>query len=830
MKPKKHNEKDFFAGEKEFYKALKSSMKNGKNQDDFFSSYTHTKSRKLTGIQVVLLILIVVIIVPMIYITISKNLQKNRLKPQQLNAEETSAQITNIINPDISGQNKQTKEISQIDSQIEDVPEPESVSLQLANQSFAQENYTAAFNDYEKLHRLLPESGENLLVRDFVRLRMALCLEKLGQSDQAERLLRIVSASDSCALAAIAYYHRALIESDRKLFLQARTCAYQAMALCQAVAADTDWALKLQRNCHLLIALCLSQKVMALTDTDHDTPEKIWKTDSMLDPCGEMNEQQLQAFLKSGTDKLNKAIIGPRINRLEIKDEIERFQIISKLAPIEELLARFAANAKIKLVWDLPKNSIELRKKPVTLYLDNALTEEFAVIAAGCAGLKASIYNENNTSVLIIENPAQYTELSSHINSINESALNCWNSFIIKYHGDQRLDTAHYSMGMLYKINLKTNEAITQFKLLSSRYGYSPLAKYALLQSSKIKSDLHDYAGAREDLQQLIEQHHQSQVAQKACMYLADSSYKAGLYQEAATNYQKVYNFDYSVESKSTAALGAAKSFYMSENYVLSEDWLQRYIGIAKAESSPQLQCAYMLLGKIALKANKPEQAFNAFKKAVSQDINRSDRNEIISALLQSDLDILDPAQALDVLNKLQDKALSSSESIQILLIRSQILRKIHLPEKALVALTERIEYIADAPLKVQAYIEMAKVLTDLQQQNIAQSYLTKALALAQPPLNYQITLQLAKIALQLGDNNQAIELCTKLIKQNISEQQHAEAVEIITQGYLNRQEYGKALTSLLEQEQKKNKEQNALFEQNEQTKTLMAKKMRQDS
>ena len=56
--------------------------------------------------------------------------------------------------------------------------------------------------------------------------------------------------------------------------------------------------------------------------------------------------------------------------------------------------------------------------------------------------------------------------------------------------------------------------------------------------------DLRDYNGARDDLQQLIEQYPDTEIFGKAYLRLADATKLAGLNPQAAQLYQRVYNFE----------------------------------------------------------------------------------------------------------------------------------------------------------------------------------------------------------------------------------------------------------------------------------------------
>ena len=112
----------------------------------------------------------------------------------------------------------------------------------------------------------------------------------------------------------------------------------------------------------------------------------------------------------------------------------------------------------------------------------------------------------------------------------------------------------------------KVKDAIAEYKFTANRFSRTSFAPFALLNSSKLKAKLRDYSGARDDLKQLIEQYRNSEIYDQACMYLADVTMEAGLLQEAAKLYRKVYNLGLSLESQRASVLGAGKCFYREKD------------------------------------------------------------------------------------------------------------------------------------------------------------------------------------------------------------------------------------------------------------------------
>ncbi len=803
--PQKETSKDDnLAGDKEFFEALEASV----NKASGKSGRTHIdddkiSSKRLLRIEIILLIGSATLATTLIY-----GFFRSRFIPQRLPAYTQRHQPVSAHEsayPD----NLQEKPLKPEQAESLPSPDDEPLSLKFANDLFMHDDYHGAFQAYARLDRSLTQDPNQQLMHSFLKLRMAICLKKINRTDQAEKLLRIVSTDDSCPLAAMANYQRALIEFERNQYLQARTCAYRAMALCEAVTADTDWAVTLKKDCHFLIALSLTNRIASLSDIEADIPSKLWRTSQHSDFGCDREEAQLEVFLKSGNTKLKQALMGPKVKKLEAADSVEHYEVISNIAPAEELFARFASSAKILLVWTSLRNQGELRRHPVSLFLPDVTSEEFSSIAAGCIGLQAAIDSQTSPPTLIVTNPSDYTDLSSHLSSIADEALERWREFTIKYHEDGRLPNAHFACGIIYQVQDQTIEAIAQYKIVANRYAQSPLAPYALLHSSTIKADLHDYAGAKQDLKQLVEQYHQTAVAQAACLYLADAAFKTELYDEAAKTYCKVYNIDDSLQSRTAASLGAARAFFALGDYISAEIWAARYINLvgqpsATQQDQPDLHSAYLLLGKVQLLQNKRTEAFNAFKLALHEELTQKDRTEIVAAILKCDLDRLDPIQAMDLLETLQSQGLSPQESTEAILMNCRILRKIHLAQKALDILNDRFDYILQPQLRVKAYFEVGQCYIETDQTKKAHRCFAKLLTITEPgPIADHAILKLAELSLQLNKNDEAIELSSQLLERQVSDDLRQAAVHVMAQAYKNQKNFEKAILLLLEQAEK---------------------------
>lgn len=561
-----------------------------------------------------------------------------------------------------------------------------------------------------------------------------------------------------------------------------------------------------------------------------------------------LTEAQLRCFLSSGSNQLSKALLAPYIQssgsgqrqssakgrtdsvRDSASSSLARWEVSCCGASIEELLARFAANADFDISWECVPEK-ELRDKPVNLYLSEASAPQFVTVAAGCVGLLARFDDESNVKIF---NPYDYNSLSEHVTLLGQQAVSLWQRYLLTFGDDQRIPNAHFATGLLQANLGHINDAIAEYKLTANRYSRSSLAPFALLNSSKLKVSLRDYVGAREDLKQLIEQYPDSELSEQACLLLADVTTKAGLFQEAVRLYRKVYNLNLSLESQRASALGAGKCFYEEKDYESAAKWLTQYINSFDQGSGVRGQnydcrtpvpdprspnrctnrdfcCACLLLGKTYLALGKYEQACQAFQNALAGQLTVQEFVETLSALVTAHVRQGHLVEALVLLENTRtaklDSAsgrgvrLSQEESIEISLLKAGVLRLMGLVDEAVAILGDAAQYLPDSQLKAMLFLEQSKCFVDKGDMKSASKSLTEILVFVSPgPLACEARYELADICLKLGDDNHAISVCLQLLASEPEAALKQKALELLAMAYTCRKEYDKAALALLGQ------------------------------
>jgi len=827
------SDRQLFAGDEDFYRFLAKSTQAINDESKFAAAAQKllpiipTRNRNLSATQKILVAGIVLIAAVLLYgflkspsklvISIAPATQTGH-RPQPAANQQAPGELS-VPEPGAGEQSiPQQIQAAFATPGVDSIPPEQPLSLKIAETFYRQADYDKAYAAYFKLYQALEKTTDQKLIKDFLQLRMALCLQSRQNLEPAARMFKAVGRSDSPVVRTLANYHLSFIQMQEKHYLQARTRAYKTIALVDALDFDPDWAQSVRRNCHFLVAELMTRNVLTLCDADKDISKELWSRSEIDDPFASLDEKALHAVLQSGRELFSKALLGPQIKRLmnhnpplpdQHQDNTQplpesRWSVICHGAPIDELFARFAANAALDIHWVFSNKSAAeqidsvIRHRPVSLTLSAATTQQIAAVAAGSAGLLAQL---DDNAVVNVYNPLEYASLSKHIDLLRDEALSLWQTFLIAYYNDKRIANAHFALGILQAQKDLIAPAIAEYKIVANRFSESPLAPLALLNSSKLKTNMRDYAGAREDLKQLVEQYPGTEIAGRACLYLADATMKANLYDDAAKLYRKVYNLALSPESQTVSANRAGFCFYQKRDYKTAAKWLNRYIELARDNKTSDLYSAYLLLGKTSLKLGNPRQACDAFRLALAGQLPREQYVQAILAAVTGYIRQQNFITALNLLDNVQSWRLSQAESVDLLLLKTRILRTMGLEDKALAQLADRAEYISDEQLKGRILLQIAMCHIAKGELEIAHKNLAQILVQAEPgPFAHEVAFEFAGLCLKLGRNAQAVSVCSQLLELQISPQIKHKTLDILARAYKKQKKYDKAASTLLTQ------------------------------
>lgn len=212
---------------------------------------------------------------------------------------------------------------------------------------------------------------------------------------------------------------------------------------------------------------------------------------------------------------------------------------------------------------------------------------------------------------------------------------------------------------------------------------------------------------------------------------------------------------------------------------------------------------ACFLLGRSNLALGKTQQACEAFEAAFGGSegkLTRTEYIEIVSALVEAKIKQEDFLEALATLENTRSWYFSSEEeSIEILLLKSRVLRAMGLADEAVAALGDRAQYALDTQVKAAITLELAKCYVAGGNLELARNDLFEILMLVEPgPLAHEIALVLADVCLKLGHSSQTISICLQLLDLGPATPIKQKALNILAAAYRRQKNYDRAALALL--------------------------------
>ncbi|MHC4759509.1 MAG: tetratricopeptide repeat protein, partial [Planctomycetota bacterium] len=640
------------------------------------------------------------------------------------------------------------------------------------------------------------------------------------QIDEAIRLYSNLIQSQSPVIRIASSFQSSLLQLYNKQYLKARTHAYQVLGLLKVAEFNGKWADSLKRDSHFMAAESITKKTLALSDFDKQIPKELW-LQTTIDPGFEnLSEPDLRIILKNGSDQLAAASLTPQVQKILEENDLQgngqknnldtaissQWSVISYGAPIEELMSRFASNAGLDIIWQTNEKTPQQSKpiwssRPVTLHLPAVTTRQFVNIAAGSVGLMGYIQDDGEKEKIVVINPALYPSLEDHLSLISGQALSLWQGYLRTFYNDERLTNAHFAIAMLQAQRNNIPKAISEYKLIANRFSDNPLAPYALLNSSTLKSDMHDYTGARKDLTQLIEQYDKSGIYIQAYLTLADATMKDQLYSEAAQLYQKVFHSTATSDYQNSAAFGAARCFYQTKDYKNAIKWLDQYIIAIRNQENRNYHFACYLLGKSQMALGDPKAAYKAFQGALGKQLSKDEYGETVVALIHAKYQQEEFLDSLSIIDNIRTWQVNQEDYVEILLLKSSILRSLGLTDKAVATLGDRAKYLVNPQLKAKLSLELTNCYIDLDRNELAYENLIDTLAYAEPGTITNKTLyMLAQTCLELDRNLETISFCEQLLNQKTSPQMRNKVLSLLSSAYRREKDYDKATMFLLGQ------------------------------
>jgi tetratricopeptide (TPR) repeat protein len=752
-KPKRDADmRDVFGGGEDVYELIENSRTPtvGSQTRQAKRAVKQSASKFLSLTYAVIIINIVTITAVFAYILLRPNEVEVKSNPEQdarLLAEAIRKQTTLSAN-ELNIQSDQAKILS------------ESASWQLGEKLYRAGQYNESYYVFSKLVKTLDVSlAGNEYLQDFLKLRMALALHKSGKGSEVSGLFSDALMSNSPVVRAMANYYMMFIEFEKKDYLRARRYAYKAIALSGTI--DEFFGPGFESDCYFLICEALTSQLLSVSNDWTELPGKLWSDSTKRIEIPMMDQDQLKGFLQSGVFKLGEGAIAPKIKYHKHMKAGSRWSLVCFDSPAGEVLGKMASATEQELVW--PEKSNELKNSAVSAYLTSTSEQRLIEIVAGSAGLIAFM----DLDEVAVKNPGRYEQLAEFKEIINSEAIIAWRRFLLRFRGDHRAANAHLALGILQEYAGNSAAALGEYKIVSYKYANNDLAPYSLLYGSRLKTNLKDYEGAGEDLQELLIQYPDCKLVDKATLYLAEATLGSGLYDKAAGMFRKAYNLDFDPESQRSAAFGLARCYFNLERYEDAKKWFTITIKLINDTSDHRLKIAYQKLGRTLMELGEYEQASLALRNGIDSSSPPQEYIDVTLKLVESEAEQKKFVSALNIIQNVPSQQLDQENAVKVLIARAFLIRQMGITEAAISMLRHKIEFVPDSYLRALMTIELAECYMDTEDYSLAKKELRDALY-DLPPGSDSIRARamLSEIYLRTQEYQSCINICSQLIRE----------------------------------------------------------------
>jgi TolA-binding protein len=663
-----------------------------------------------------------------------------------------------------------------------------SISLSMAEELVEQGQLVKAADVFRRIMSNITLGGTaSEEFRDYLKLRIAVCLHDADQAVGQDPYFSDAMSSRSGMIRGLVYHYLSLAHFRRGDYLQSRKCAYQAMALIKTYQ-DVVPA-NLEEDLYFLAAECLTRYAMTLHPTDQDMPGRLWSDSLEMIWPKELDQAALCETLLASSQKLAFGAGGPRLEVDTHRMVGSQWLLVCLQTPAEEVLAKMASQNSIGLIWQTLDTTV--RSRPVTVYLPYVAEQYVAEVVAGSTGLIWK-YDGQNAAVSL---PDHYDNFAQHRAVMMGESIAIWRRFLLQYRGDHRIANAHYALGRIYSLDNQYSTALAEFKVIQSHFAKNPLAPFAYLEASQIRTQMKDYGGAKADLNEMLLLHPDCVAADKATLYLAEASLESGQLAEAKELYSKVYQLNLSETGRLQAAYGLGRCAFLQSDWPAAKTWLSETLGQIEDKSDSRLATACLMLGRSLVELGENQQAGAVLRMSLGSSLSDGEYVQIIEELVQAEMKQENYLEALNIIESIPESRLNQKDSCDALILKSRVLRAIDAAPSAASLLRRKIEYIADSRLRAWLTLELAESYYMMGDYTQARRELNDVIAEMEDAVRArQASLLLARIADKMDNPDQAEIIClTILANADLEPALRQATFELLGNIYTRRQSFDKA-------------------------------------
>lgn len=674
-------------------------------------------------------------------------------------------------------------------SEQEYVPFDQAVSLKMADKLVEQGEFAKASRIFQQIMSNAVLGGQvSEEYRDYLKLRIATCLQQADQmTPSQESYLTDVLRSRSGLVRGLGYYCLSLNQFRRGEYLQARKAAYQAMALIRAF--EDLIPENLEADLYFIAAESLTRYALNLYQTDQELPGRLWSNSLGVIWPADLEQSALCKALETSTQKLSEGAGGAQLQIDPHRPVGNQWSLVCMQSPTEEILVKVASQANLQLVWKTL--DVTARTRPTTVYLPYVAEQYLAEVVAGSTGLVWK-YDGQNVSVFM---PDSYDDLTQHRADIVSETIAIWRRFLLRYRGEHRTANAHYALGRMYRLDQQQSAALAEFKVIQSHFENNPLAPFAYLEASQIRTEMKDYQGAKTDLNEMLLLYPDCTAADRATLCLAEASLESGQLAQSWELFNRVYQLNQGKVGRLQAAYGLGRCAFRQGQWAGAKTWLTETLSQIEDKSDVRVAAICLMLGRTLIELGENQQASAVLRASLESSLSDTDYVQIIEELVAAEMDQENYLEALNILESIPQSRLNQKDSCEALIWKSRVLRAIDAAPSAASLLRRKIEYITDSQLRAWLTLELAESYYAMGDYAQARSEINDVLAdIHDAGRSRQAALLLANIAEQLGQPQQAEKICrTILANSDLDPAIRQKTFELLGRIYSDQQAFDKA-------------------------------------
>jgi tetratricopeptide (TPR) repeat protein len=149
---------------------------------------------------------------------------------------------------------------------------------------------------------------------------------------------------------------------------------------------------------------------------------------------------------------------------------------------------------------------------------------------------------------------------------------------------------------------------------------------------------------------------------------------------------------------------------------------------------------------------------------------------------------------ALDTVEKIDLSQLSDRQVANVWLTKAKILAAMNLHDRAVELLAGRVNMVEDARIRSEMALQLARSQKAMDNPAAARDMLCQALLHSEPGLpTALLQCELADICITLGDNKQAVTICSQILASSVPDDVRNRARNLLGAAHTNQKQYDKA-------------------------------------